>query len=89
MKTVITFSTHFDGEARTWFWYPKDVSDYIWLPRQDQFQEICMQFFMQNMSMSEYEAFIHFLGSYASWLKEAHNIIWNVGGEYKETVKIG
>ena len=34
--------------------------------------------------MSQYEAFIHFLGLYASWLKGAHNMIWNTGGGFKD-----
>jgi hypothetical protein len=34
--------------------------------------------------MSEYEAFIRLLESYSSWLKDIHNIIWNVCGEYKD-----
>jgi hypothetical protein len=36
------------------------------------------------MRMSEYEAFIHFLGSYAGWLKQVHDIICSVGGGHKE-----
>jgi hypothetical protein len=74
-----------DGEARVWFGYPpKEYSEIIWLPKQDQLQEICINFYMQNLSISRYEAFIHFLGLYASWLKEVHNIVCNVGGEYEE-----
>lgn len=74
-----------DGDAGVWYWHnTKDFSDYIWIPRQDQLQEICIEFFMRNMDMSENEAFIHLLGSYSSWIKEVHNIIWNTGGEYKE-----
>jgi hypothetical protein len=74
-----------DGDAGVWYWYQsKDCTELIWIPKQDQLQEICIEFFIQNMGMSKYEAFIHLLGSYASWLKEVHNIIWNIGGGYKD-----
>ena len=36
-----------DEEAIVWFWYPlKEYREYIWLPRQDQRQEICINFYM-------------------------------------------
>jgi hypothetical protein len=33
----------FDGEASV-FWFHSDVSECIWLPRQDQLKEICIEF---------------------------------------------
>ena len=76
-----------DGDAGVWYWcQKKDVSDCIWLPRQDQLQELCIDFFTRIMDMSEYEAFIHLLGSYSSWLNDAHRVIWIIGGEYKDVI---
>jgi hypothetical protein len=50
-----------DEEARVWFGYPsKEYSEYTWLPRQDQFQEICIDFYIQNYRVSRSEAFVHF-----------------------------
>jgi hypothetical protein len=61
-----------DGEARVWFGYPpKEYDELVWLPRQDQLQEICIQFYMRNMGFSRHEAFFHFLEWYAACLKEA------------------
>lgn len=40
---------------------PRDFTDYVWLPRQDQLQEMSVQFFMHNMSMSRFEALVRFL----------------------------
>jgi hypothetical protein len=58
-----------DGDAGVWYWYQKkDVSDCIWLPRQDQLQELCINFYVRIMAVSEYDAFIHLLESYSSWL---------------------
>ena len=38
--------------------YPGDNSiNYVWLPRQDQLQKVCTEFFMQNLMISESEAF--------------------------------
>jgi hypothetical protein len=74
-----------DGDAGVWYWHhAKDTNDWVWLPRQDQLQELCIKFFIRMMNMSEYDAFVRLLESYSSWLKDVHNIIWNVGGEYKE-----
>jgi hypothetical protein len=74
-----------DGDAGVWYWYQsKDVSDCIWLRRQDQLQELCIEFFIRIMDLSEYEAFIHLLGSYSSWLNDAHRMIWITGGGYKD-----
>ncbi len=76
-----------DGESRVLFGYPsKEYSEYIWLPRQDQYQEICIEFYMRNLGMSRNEAFIHFLGWYAICLKETYDNGCNVGenGEYEE-----
>jgi hypothetical protein len=71
-------------EVQVLLYYPaKDYTEYVWLPRQDQLQEICINFYMQNLSISRHEAFFHFLGLYASWIKDVHNIICNIGGEYK------
>jgi hypothetical protein len=74
-----------DGDAGTWYWHhTKNVSECIWLPRKDQIQEICIDFFIRIVHMSEYEAFIRLLESYSTWLKEVHNVIWNTGGGYKD-----
>jgi hypothetical protein len=43
-----------DGEARVWFGYPSK-EEIIWLPKQ--LQEICMNFYIQNLRMSMSEAF--------------------------------
>jgi hypothetical protein len=68
-----------DGEARVWFGYPpKDYSKLVWLPRQDQLQEICIQFFIRNMGFSRHEAFFHFLDWYSTCLKESHDIGYDV-----------
>lgn len=61
-----------DGEARVWFGYPPaENSDIVWLPRHDQLQEICIQFFMQNLKISEFEAFLRFLEWYSGCLRFA------------------
>jgi hypothetical protein len=76
-----------DGEARVWFGYPsKEYSEIIWLPKQDQLQEIYIDFYIQNLRISRSEAFVHFLGWYASCLKESHDIGCNIGEncEYEE-----
>lgn len=76
-----------DGENRVLFGYPsKEYSEYIWLPRQDQYHEICIEFYIRNLGMSRNEAFIHFLGWYAICLKETYDNGCNVGenGEYEE-----
>jgi hypothetical protein len=64
-----------DGEARIWFGYPlKECNELVWLPRQDQLQEMCIEFFIINLKTSRHEAFFHFLGWPASCLKESHDI---------------
>lgn len=61
----------FDREVGTWFFYhSKDVSEYIWLLRHDQLQEICTEFFIKNLKISRHEAFLRFLEWYASCLME-------------------
>lgn len=61
-----------DGESRVWFGYPPaENSDIVWLPRHDQLQEICIQFFMQNLKISEFEAFLRFLEWYSGCLRFA------------------
>ncbi len=73
-----------DDDAGVWYWHhSKDVSDCVWLPRQDQLQELCIDFFIRIMGMSEYEAFIRLLDSYSSWLREVHNMIWYIEGDIK------
>jgi hypothetical protein len=73
-----------DGEARVWFGYPpKESDEIVWLPRQDQLQEICVEFFIRIMGLSEHEAFFHFLEWYAACLKETFDIGCNIG-EYEE-----
>jgi hypothetical protein len=42
---------------------------YIWLPRQDQLQEICVTFFMHNLRISKLEAFLRFLEWYSGRLR--------------------
>lgn len=76
-----------DGEARVWFGYPsKEYSEIIWLPKQDQLQEICIEFNIQNLMVSRCEAFFRFLEWYASCLKETYDNGCNIGknGEYEE-----
>jgi len=74
-----------DGEARVWFGYPsKEYSEFIWLPRQDQLQELCIDSYVRIMDVSEYDCFVRLLESYSSWLTGIHNIIWNIGGGYKD-----
>ena len=52
----------FDGGARSWFWYhSKDVGEFIRPPRHDQLQEIRINFYMQNLSVSRHEAFFYFV----------------------------
>lgn len=42
-----------DGDASVWYWHQsKDVSDCVWLPRQDQLQELCIEFLTRIMDMS-------------------------------------
>ncbi len=61
----------YDIEARVWFWYhSKDVSEFIWLPRHDQLQDICIEFFIQNLGISRNEAFLRFLEWYSGCLQE-------------------
>ncbi|WP_292389975.1 hypothetical protein [Methanosarcina sp. UBA5] len=43
--------------------------NYIWLPRQDQLQEICIAFFMHNLRISKFEAFLRFLEWYSGRLR--------------------
>jgi len=65
---------------------PKEYSEIIWLPKQDQLQEICIGIYIQNLNISKHEAFFQFLGLYASWLKETNHNWHNIGenGEYNE-----
>lgn len=50
--------------------YPGNNSiNYFWLPRQDQLQEICIEFFMKNLKISEFEAFLQFLEWYSGRLR--------------------
>ena len=50
--------------------YPGNNSiNYTWLPRQDQLQEICIAFFMHNLSISKFEAFLRFLEWYSGRLR--------------------
>jgi len=49
---------------------PGDNSiNYIWLPRLDQLQEICIEFFMRNLKISKSEAFLQFLEWYSGCLR--------------------
>ena len=54
-----------------------DYSMYIWIPWQDQYQEICISFFMRNLRLSRYDAFSRFLEWYASCLKETAETVRN------------
>lgn len=49
--------------------------NYFWLPRQDQLQKICIEFFMQNLEISEFEAFLKFWNG----ILDALNILSNMG----------
>ena len=50
--------------------YPGNNSiNYVWLPRQDQLQEVCIAFFMQNLRISKFEAFLRFLEWYSRRLR--------------------
>lgn len=61
-----------DCDAGVWYWcQKKDISDCVWLPRQDQLQELCIEFFMHNMSMSRFEALLRFIELYAGCLQYA------------------
>jgi hypothetical protein len=76
-----------DGETMVWFGYPpKEYIDIVWLPRQDQYQELCINFYIRDMGMSRDEAFFHFLGYYAGYLKESYDTGYRIGkkGEYEE-----
>ena len=73
--------------TRVRFGYPsKEYKEIVWLPRQDQLQEICIEFNIQNLRMSRSEAFFHFLGWYSICLKETYDNGRNIGknGEYGE-----
>ena len=74
-------------EVQVLLYYPvKDFSEIIWLPRLDQIQAICIDFFIQNGRISRNEAFVHFLELYTICLKETFNNECNVGenDEYEE-----
>jgi hypothetical protein len=61
-----------DGDAGVWYWHlSKDASDCVWLPRHDQLEEICIEFFIQNMSISRFEAHLWFLEWYSGCLRYA------------------
>jgi hypothetical protein len=50
--------------------YPGNNSiNYVWLPRQDQLQEVCIEFFMRTLKVSKFEAFLRFLEWYSGRLK--------------------
>lgn len=50
--------------------YPGNNSiNYFWLPRQDQLQKICIEFFMKELRISEFEAFLKFLEWYSGRLR--------------------
>jgi len=50
--------------------YPGNNSiNYVWLPRQDQLQEVYIAFFMQNLRISKFEAFLRFLEWYSRRLR--------------------
>lgn len=66
-------------ESSVWFEYSsREYSEIIWLPRQNQLQAICIDFFIQNGRMSRSEAFVHFLGWYANCLKETFDNMCNI-----------
>lgn len=48
---------------------PRDFSGYLWLASQDQLQEICINFFIQNLRISEFEVFLRFLEWYSRCLR--------------------
>lgn len=43
--------------------------NHIWLPRQDQLQEICIEFYMKNLRIPKFEAFSRFLEWYSGRLR--------------------
>jgi len=65
---------------------PKDNLDVVWLPRQNQFQEVCIEFYILNLGVSKFEAFTHFLNWHVSCLKETYEQGFNIGrnGKYEE-----
>ena len=51
-----------DGDAGVWYWHlSKDISDCVWLPRQDQLQGLCIDFYVRIMDVSGYDAFVRLL----------------------------
>ena len=80
------FYDHVNGEVKILLWYPStDFNECIWIPRQDQYQEICINFFAHNPRLSRHDAFSRFLEWYSSCLKETaetgRNYVNN--GKYK------
>ncbi len=76
-----------DSEVMVWFGLPPEIYlEVVWLPRQDQLQEICIEFYIRNLGISRSEAFFHFLNWYTTCLKETYEQGFNIGknGEYEE-----
>jgi hypothetical protein len=41
-------------EVQALLWYPvKDFSEYVWLPRRDQLEELCIEFYIQNLKSQD------------------------------------
>lgn len=65
------FYDYVNGEVKILFWYSStDFSECILIPRQDQYQEICINFFAHNLRLSRHDTFSRFLEWYSSCLKE-------------------
>lgn len=77
----------YDGEAMIQSGYPpEEYIKVVWFSRPDQYQKICIDFYIQNMGISRDEALFHFLEWYADCLKESHGIGCIIGknGGYEE-----
>jgi hypothetical protein len=57
-------------EVEVWTnYHVGDPTEYVWLPRQDQNQDMCVGFFMRIMYISEFEAHMRFLDWYSNCLR--------------------
>lgn len=59
MIVIIVFDPS-GSKLLVWFFPLKDPLEAIWLPRQDQLHEICIEFNVQNTGISRFEAFFIF-----------------------------
>ena len=50
------FYDHVNGEVKILLWYSStDFNECLWIPRQDQYQEICINFFAHNLRLSRHD----------------------------------